>query len=1137
MTADEFLDILEAQKLLPTAALNKLREKTNGPKALSARALAKFLVDKGHLTKHQATGALAASSAKASATKAPEKKTEKKSENKTSSKEKPTKSRREKPADDLLSGLPDLGSPLDDLVDFGGDLGGDLGSPLDGFSSDGGFGTGSFGSAPLASEEPEKKGKGSKKGATSKKKNKSGKKSNEWDSPLLLIGGGSLALLAIACAAMWVIMNWETGDKLLEEAQKLRDSGSYTNAIQNYERFVEKFPQHDQASKARVELAMVRIRRAVEGKNYESALTIAKDELKVVDNEAEFGSAEEELSALLPATAQGLAKQADDSQDLEKTRQLATAATEALALCENTRYVPTTRRDETELNEVRETLTRIDRRQAAQTSLTETIGAIDAAIAEGDTRAAYDAQSALVKKHPELATNEALAEALIRISKAEQSAIEFVAEEIVAETTERPTAVVATIALANQRIEGTATASGPYVIAHRGAVYGIDSATGKLMWRRYIGPQLAMREPVRIGDDVLLFDSLNQELLRIEASSGNLRWRLPLGEIVAQPVVAENRAYLASEGGKLHVVDLATGTRAGFMQFAQPLRTAPSVDTRGGRVYLTGDHSSLYTLDLENLSCLGVTFTGHAAGTIVAPPALVLSKLAIAENDGAQSSRLRLFSLDRDGLVEKEVAAARLEGLVLQQPAVAGRRFVVNTDRGTLAVYDVNPSAEGQALTQLASQTERGTQSFLRYASLDDRNIWYASRDLNKLVVAPTGNRMVVQEISDDYRGSTFAGPLEIRDGVLLHTRQRANNPSLTVTATNTSNGKTVWETDLASPPAGGVIAIEGAVEKLALAGADGNLFLFDSASIKSRVLNEAQPSPSQQLPPLKSGIRLENSAVVFAATGSQQTLMFNPGAARPPFVIDLPGPLACPPAALGKGWLAPLSLGQVQYLDSESGKELAGGFQPPLPPGARKTWLPVAPIEGEIPSFVISDGLEKIYLVELDGDGAYLAAVTEAEVGTTSLATRLVAIGDRVFAGSTDGRLVGFLLPSLEPAERVELQSKAVWGPYKVGDLLVVATESGQLFGVSAGGKQLWQRKSPADDFTGEPLLVGGDMVLTFSSGQLVSLSLADGNTTGIADAKQPFVGGAQLLENRFVVATQDGSILVIKSPTGGSE
>ncbi len=1128
MTADEFIDVLEAQQLLPSALLEKLREKANGPKALSAKALAKFLVDKGHLTKHQATNALTASPPKAVATKAPAKKSQPNEKPAKPQRDKRPEKRPEKPANDPLGGLPDLGSPLDDL--------GDLGSPLDGLSGDGGFGSNPLGGSPLAGEEPAKKGESTKKGSKKKKKSKSGKKSNEWDSPLLLIGSGALVLLVIAAVVMYVIMNWETGDKLLEEAQKLRSTGSYTNAIQNYERFVEKFPQHDQASKARVELAMVRIRRAVEGKNFESALTIAKDELKAVDNEPDFGSAEEELSALLPAIAQGLAKLADESEDSEKTKELASQATEALALSENTRYVPTTRRDAGELNEVRETLTRIDRRQAAQTSLAETIVAIDDAIAAGDTRGAYDAQSALVKQHPVLATDDKLTEALLRISKAEQSAVKFVAEALSAETTERPTAVLATIALANQRIEGTAPTSGPFVIAHRGAVYGIDSANGKLMWRRYIGPQLALREPVRLGDDVLLFDSLNQELLRLDAADGKLRWRLTLGEMVAQPVVADNRAYLASEAGKLHVVDLASGTREGFVQFAQPLRTAPSVDTSGGRIYLTGDHSSLYTLALADLSSLGVTFTGHAASTISAPPALVLNKLALAENDGAQSSRLRVFSLDREGLVEKEVAAARLEGLVLQQPVVSGRRFVVNTDRGTLAVYDVNPSAEGEALTQLASQTERASQSFLRYAALDDRNIWYASRDLSKLVVAPTGNRVVVQEISDDYRGSTFAGPLVVRDGVLLHARQRGNTAALTITATTTSNGKTVWETDLASPPAGGVIASQQPVS-LALAGSDGSVYLFDRDAIKSRVLNKALPGPSEPIPPLKSGLALSDGAAVFASTGSQRALRLNPGEAKPLSIVDLPGPLACPPAALGRGWLAPLALGQVQYLDSATGKELAGGFQPPLPPGAKKTWLPVAPIEGEVPQFVISDGLEKIYLVELDANGAFLAAVQEAEVGTASLATRLVAMGDRVFAGSNDGRLVSFALPTLQSAERVELQSKVAWGPYIAGDLLLVATESGQLFGVGADGQKVWQRDSPADDYVGEPLVVGGEIVLTFASGQLVSLSAADGSTSGIADAKQPFVGGAQLLEQKFVVATQDGSILVINTPSPANE
>jgi outer membrane protein assembly factor BamB len=738
-----------------------------------------------------------------------------------------------------------------------------------------------------------------------------------------------------------------------------------------------------------------------------------------------------------------------------------------------------------------------------------------------------------VKKHPELAGDQQLGEALQEISQAEQSAIKFVADPIESQTTEAPSAVVATLVLANQFATGSAPIEGPHVFIFGSAAYAVDAANGQLLWRRHLGPQVNLADPVMVGSDVLLFSTIGNELLKLNATSGKLQWRLPLGEVVSQAVVAGNRVFLASESAKLHVVDLASGRREGFVQFAQPLRAAPAVDASGGKLYLSGDHSSLYTLSANDLSCTGVYFSGHAAGTIVVPPALVLNKLAVVENDGAETCRLRLFSVNRDGVIDKELAASRLDGLVLQPLSTTGRRFVVNTDRGTLAVFDVNPGAEGQALTQLAKQTERGSQSYLRYAAMDDRDIWYASRELSKLVVAPTGNRMVVQEVKDDYQGSLFLGPIAVRNGVLLHTRQRGDNPAVTVTATLARDGSTLWQTDLASPPAGGIIASNDP-PLLLLAGADGNTFAFDRAAIQARVQNQALPRLSVEFPPLTHGLALPGGRAAFTAAKASKALLFDTNQSPPLQAVELPAPLACEPIALGSGWIAPLAVGQVVYLDSATGKEMAGAFQPPLPPGTEKQWLVPTALDGEAPRFVISDGIEKIYLVELDANKSFLAAVQEAEVGTTPLSTRLASIGNRVFAGSRDGRLVSFTLPGLELDTRVELASTVVWGPYRVGNIVVVATQAGELFAVGDDGQKLWQVQSPASDFAGAPLADGTSVVIPFASGKLVAMAADSGQKVGVSATGQSFVGGAEKLQNMFVVATQDGSILVVSPPNG---
>jgi hypothetical protein len=100
----------------------------------------------------------------------------------------------------------------------------------------------------------------------------------------------------------------------------------------------------------------------------------------------------------------------------------------------------------------------------------------------------------------------------------------------------------------------------------------------------------------------------------------------------------------------------------GYLRFSQPLRVAPIVDHTQKRLYLSGDHSSIYTISLEDLTCMGVFYLGHASGSIRVPPTLVLDRLAVLENDGFSTCRLRLLSLDNQGVVAKVETERRLTG-------------------------------------------------------------------------------------------------------------------------------------------------------------------------------------------------------------------------------------------------------------------------------------------------------------------------------------------------------------------------------------------------------------------------------------------------------------------------------------------
>lgn len=1090
MSADQFIDALEAKGLLPSSTADKLRKKVaaSSAKPLTAKSLARFLIEKGVASKQDIMSALAAGG-------------------------------EIKPVPPAPAADPSgISLPMDELQDLSS-------------SSEWAMEESSGGFADPAAETPAES-KSSKK----KKKKKKGKNDNEWDSPLLLIGGGSLVLMVIVGTLIWYIMFAENADNVLSAARDAMQAGSYSNAIANYEKFDTDYPNHAEHSLARVELAMARIRNLLETGGPEVAFDTAQKELNDIDLERDFNRAEEDLSDLLPRIARGLADQAEKSDSIEDTQKVFDKAKTALGWTNNTKYIPKSRRDTTELEGIRETLDRIERRQQSMTDLETTLEAMDKAVSDGQTSVAFSAQEELLEKHPALIGNEQLAEALAKISAAEQQNIRFVEEPVNAQAGAESGSVVAALAVANRRVPGTSPATGPICVQVNGAAYGIDAASGSVLWRKYTGPSLTPTSPVNIGNDVLLLqwragaeNKPRQTLMRVELATGNPVWQFVLDDEVAAPVVAAEDVLLAGASGKLYVVDGSSGNQKGFVQFAQPLRISPAVNLQTKVAYVVGERSSIYTVSLADFSCLGVFYANHDRGAIVAPPAVVLDKVLVAQNEGSDTSKIRLYSTEANGALSRVLKEERVKGRVVTQPMVEGRRVTLVTDRGEVAVYDVSVGAEGEPMTLLASRAARTSQPAVRYALVQDGNIWLAENALSKYTVAPAGNRLTVSALENDFNRSQYVAPLQVRDGVLFHTRARRRYAGFTVAASNVGNGAPMWETDIGTPPADGPL---GSTEPVALilADANGQVFRFDPEAIRTRVQNEALPQPTKETVPTiyQYGELLVGGAAVFASPGVEHALLYSPSGAQPLAKVALPSPLACRPTAVGEGWIAPLSVGQVFALDAKTGKPLAAPFQPPLEAGRSVEWKPASAIDES--QVLITDGVAKIYLLDLEPGGT-LTPMAEANLNVAPLASGLVAVEGAAVALAETGQLVVYQLPSLEPAEPVNPGASVLWGPFRAGNVVVSATAE-NLIAIDGTAMVAWQVPLNVAKLAGPPLVVGEQVYVASQDGAVLKLSLADGSEQGRIDAGEPIAAGPVLLNNRLVVAAEDSTLLVLETP-----
>jgi outer membrane protein assembly factor BamB len=981
---------------------------------------------------------------------------------------------------------------------------------------------------------------GGEKPAADTRKQKSRKKpqknKNEWDSPLLLVGGGALALIVLCGITVAWLLHWESGDDLLQAARQSLSDGSYTQAISQYEQFLQDFPRHRDRSTARVWLAVARIRQASETSgDHQLALEVARNELKDVVEEEKFKEAQFDLAALLPRIASGLADRAEIAADPAEAKQRIEQATAALVLCSNTNYVPKSLRDEAELDAVRETIELVERRLQSQEDLRQSLIAMDEAVAAGDTLTAYKTQKELLKKHPELSGNESLAAAVASVSAAEQSGIRFVADQQPAEMSERPTPWVASLALAHRRSTTPAADTGVACVRVDAAVYGLDVASGKLLWRRPVG-FAPSSWPIPVGDDVLVVDATHHELVRLEAATGNLRWRQSLGELMAPPLVVGGRAFVATESGCLYLVDMTSGARLGHLQFAQPLRVTPTADRRGERLYLTGEHSSIYTISLADLTCLGVYYLGHSSGSIRVAPAAVLDKLAVLEDDGAATCRLHLLSFDKQGTVTGQAAERRLTGLAAAPPLVMGRRMIVATDRGQIDVFDVGSGQREEPLAAIATREATEQEPLVRHVLATEGYIWVGDTQLTKYAVLPTGDRLPVESIDNSFAGSTFDHELTLFGDTLIHVRRPPRQAGVIVGATDTEHGRSLWETDLAMPPAWSPV-VDPMGRSLVVASAGGYVFRFDETALRSRVQDQplearAQPAP---LPLLSAGADLGNGRAVFGAPGdSERLLLVDPSqedqAAR---WLRLPSPLACAPTRFSDGVLAPMEVGQVAYLDPANGQPLAAPFQPRLQPRSRLAYQPPGVVAGVEHQFVIADGHNKVYLVSLvDRPQPHLEALAAAEVGTYPVVAPVVVLGDSALLVTQEPHLLWLRLPKLEPVGDVALPADVVWGPYAVGERVLLATADGNLSAARADGKITWTVPLAYAELAGPPLAADGSALVAYRNGILQRVSLEDGRSLAEVDARHPLAAGPVRFLERIVLTAGDGTLLVVDEP-----
>jgi outer membrane protein assembly factor BamB len=735
-----------------------------------------------------------------------------------------------------------------------------------------------------------------------------------------------------------------------------------------------------------------------------------------------------------------------------------------------------------------------------------------------------------------LIKDKSLTAKVAEISTVEAEVVEFIPTARKAETGERPTSLVASLTLAEHVSTTAANAEGNVAVRIGGALYGLQAKDGTLLWQKYVGSDPRAETLGLTNGDLLYVDSVQQDLVRLEGASGKAIWRLALEGDSLQPVISGEQVYIAQPAGKVLLVNLASGELIGTIQFGQGLAAPPTIDESAKRIYLLGEHSSLYTISTEDHSCLGVYYLGQNAGSVAVPPVKILNKLIVALNTGVSSSQLIVLATDEKGLPAGRDVEQRLTGTIDTPLLVEARRLVAVTSLGQISVFEVL-NAEGKAaLSTVAVRDAESGSTMARFALLHEANIWIGDKQINKLTIQATGKTIRLSNLENDFAGDTFNHPLQIAGDVVIHVRRPAQQAGSIVAATDINSGQTAWQTELGVPLAGAP-AVDPVGGRITAVTASGAGYQFDRQALSRRIQNQADrlSSSRRNLASLTESVSLGQGRIAAGAVGSPSVLHYRPGAPRGPLeVLKLPGELTSQLVAWRNGFLAPTRVGQVYFLSAEDGQQIATPFQPPLEANQQINWLaPAVYGTGDESQIVLTDGIKRIYLITLAADPQpHLEAVGEADLGATVLKTPLAVSGDLAASGTDNESLAIFKLPALETQGLVSVGGQITWGPFPAGMGFLFTTSVNELVYVSGSGEVAWKSALDKREPTGTPLVDGENVYVAWQLDGVSRLNLADGAVTATTPLDQAVLAGPVAFATRLVLAAADGTLLVINRP-----
>jgi hypothetical protein len=363
---------------------------------------------------------------------------------------------------------------------------------------------------------------------------------------------------------------------------------------------------------------------------------------------------------------------------------------------------------------------------------------------------------------------------------------------------------------------------------------------------------------------------------------------------------------------------------------------------------------------------------------------------------------------------------------------------------------------------------------------------------------------------------------------------QRSGMPGVTVSAFDLKKNEAVWQTWLAAPLAAEPVlgSLSG---KLTVVTASGGMFRELPEGLKP-LGRSWEPvlaiDASGLTKPLCSLLSLPGE--MFAMTSGADTtqiVIYDPQEQDKLFRLVLsPREMAAAPGAFAGGLLTACVNGQVFLLDTEARGDMAKPLEPAVQGVSAWDWRSPVAVDDKLA--VLSDGDKRLTAIGISTDSDKALTEVAALVTKTRLISPIGVLGNVVFVVDSTDSLLSFQLPNLARGKSQVLGARCVWGPQRVGKLLLLATEKNRLFAIGEQQQVVWQSNLAYGPLAGPPCLSGDEILLTSRSGMVWRISAIDGKELGKIDAGCPLGTGPLVVGSRVFVGGHEGSLLEVKKP-----